>query len=131
MPGIPKGRLVPVLGGSALAMALLVGGGLWWTERQHFESTDNAFVAADTVSVSPQVSGYVAEVLVADNQRVIPGQVLVRLDPATFQARLDQAAANADSLQAAVRGVDDRSSSSRPWSPRRPPGSPAPRPRRR
>ncbi len=92
-----------------IAIALIAGGAFWWTNRQHYEATDNAFVEADTVLVSPQVSGYVAEVLVADNQRVIPGQVLVRLDPSTFQAKLDQAAANASSLIAAVRGVDDKS----------------------
>jgi membrane fusion protein (multidrug efflux system) len=109
MPSIPR-RFVPVIGGGVLALALLAGGAVWWIERQHFEATDNAFVEADTVLVSPQVSGYVTEVLVADNQRVIPGQVLVRLDPATFQAKLDQAAANASSLAAAVRGVDDRAS---------------------
>ncbi len=109
MPLITRQRLVPVLGGGALAIALIAGGAFWWTNRQHYEATDNAFVEADTVLVSPQVSGYVAEVLVADNQRVIPGQVLVRLDPSTFQAKLDQAAANASSLIAAVRGVDDKS----------------------
>ncbi|WP_164107654.1 biotin/lipoyl-binding protein, partial [Serratia marcescens] len=71
-----KRKLVPLIAGSAAAVVGLVAGGLWWADRQHYEKTDNAYVQADTVSVSPQISGYVAEVLVADNQRVQPGQVL-------------------------------------------------------
>ncbi len=39
----------------------------------------------------------------ADNQRVEAGQVLVaRIDPAPLQAKLDQAEANAQALEAAV-----------------------------
>ena len=100
-------KLVPLIVGGIAGVAILIGGVVWFIDKQHFEATDNAFVQADTVQVSPQVSGYVAEVLVIDNQRVEAGQVVARIDPATFQARLDQAIANAQALEAAVRGVDD------------------------
>eukprot|EP01030_Chromulinospumella_sphaerica_P028965 gene28965-29358_t len=90
------------------AVAVIVGGGLWWHGKQSFEGTDNAFVQADTVQVSPQVSGYVLEVLVADNQRVEAGQVIARIDPSTIQARYDQAVANVRALQADVAAVDDK-----------------------
>ena len=103
-----KRKLVPLIAGSAAAVVGLVAGGLWWADRQHYEKTDNAYVQADTVSVSPQISGYVAEVLVADNQRVQPGQVLVRIDPADAQSRYDQAVANLASQEAAVKSVDDK-----------------------
>jgi len=92
----------------ATALAILVGGAVWWQDKQSFEGTDNAFVQADTVQVSPQVSGYVLEVLVADNQRVEAGQVIARIDPSTIQSRLDQAIANQRALEADVRAVDDR-----------------------
>ncbi|MFY8142908.1 MAG: HlyD family secretion protein [Caulobacter sp.] len=105
-----KKKLVPLIAGGAALAAVLVGGTLWFLDKQHFESTDNAFVQADTVQVSPQVSGYVAEVLVADNQRVEPGQVLAKIDPSTFQARVDQAIANAAAADAAVRAIDDKNS---------------------
>ncbi|PHY12555.1 hemolysin secretion protein D [Caulobacter sp. B11] len=101
-------KLVPLIVGGIAGVAILIGGVVWFIDKQHFEATDNAFVQADTVQVSPQVSGYVAEVLVIDNQRVEAGQVVARIDPATFQARLDQAIANAQALEAAVRGVDDK-----------------------
>ncbi len=108
MAGLPKGRIVPLAAGGVAALAVAVGGGLWWMDRQKYETTDNAFVAADKVTIAPLVDGYVAEVLVDDNQSVVPGQVLVRIDPATIRARLAQAEANAQALEAAVAQVDDK-----------------------
>lgn len=78
-------------------------------QQQKYETTDNAFIAADKVAVAPQVDGDVAQVLVEDNQRVAAGQVVARLDAASLQAKLAQAIANAAALDAAVRGVDDKS----------------------
>ncbi|HWA62174.1 MAG TPA: HlyD family secretion protein [Caulobacteraceae bacterium] len=101
-------RFVPLAVGGVMVLAVAAGAAWWWTERQRFESTDNAFVEADIVQVSPQVAANVAEVLVTDNQHVAPGQVLVQLDPSTIQARLDQAAANVESQAAAVKAVDDK-----------------------
>jgi membrane fusion protein (multidrug efflux system) len=45
---------------------------------------------------------------VADNQRVEPGQVVARIDPSTFQAKLDQAIANAQALDAAISASTTR-----------------------
>lgn len=108
MPAIPRKKLVPIVVAAVAGTAILVGGALWWMNKQHYESTDNAFIQADTVQVSPQVSGYVVEVLVSDNEHVEAGQVLARIDPTTFQARLDQAIANANALEAAISAVDDK-----------------------
>jgi membrane fusion protein (multidrug efflux system) len=105
---MPKGRLVPLIVGGVVLIALVVGGGLWWSDQQKFERTDNAQVEADTAQVSPLIAGHVAQVLVADNQHVAPGQVLVQLDPADSQARLAQAEANLAALEASVRSVDDK-----------------------
>ncbi len=107
MAVLPK-KLVPLAVGGVVAVGLVVGGGVWWMNKQKFETTDNAFIQADKVSVAPQVDGYVAEVLVADNQHVQAGQVLVRLDTAPLKAALAQAEANAAALDAAVRAVDDK-----------------------
>jgi membrane fusion protein (multidrug efflux system) len=108
MASSDRKKLIPMLAGGVAVIAVATGGTLWFLDKQHYESTDNAFVQADTVQVSPQVSGYVAEVLVADNQRVEPGQVLAKIDPSTFQARVDQAIANASAADAAVRAIDDK-----------------------
>jgi membrane fusion protein (multidrug efflux system) len=108
MAAFVRRHLMPIVVGSVLTVALVIGGLVWWTNKQTYETTDNAFIQADNVSVAPLVEGYVAEVMVADNQRVTKGQVLARIDPATIQARLAQAEANAQALAAAVRGVDDQ-----------------------
>lgn len=108
MPSIQRKQLIPLAVASLAAIAIIIGGTVWWTGKQRYEATDNAFVQADTVLVMPQVSGYVVEVLVNDNEHVEAGQVLARIDPTTFQARLDQAIANANALDAAISAVDDK-----------------------
>ncbi len=75
-------------------------------------STDNAYVQADMVGVSTDVSGLVGEVDVHDNQQVTKGQILFKLDPQQFQLALDrtnaQLAGTGDdlrALQASYRNV--------------------------
>jgi len=65
----------------ALAGAADFGYGYLFTGR-YLESTDDAYVKTDSMIISPKVSGYIAEVLVADNQRVKAGQLLARTDVA-------------------------------------------------
>lgn len=101
-------KTIPLIAAGVAAVLIAVGGVVWWQGKQRWEITDNAYVQADTVVVSPQITGYVAEVLVQDNQRVAPGQELVRLDPAEAKAALAQAEASVAALEAAVHNVDDR-----------------------
>ena len=60
----------------------------------HHEQTDNAYVRGQTTVVSPQVSGYVAQVLVKDFETVKEGQVLVRIEDSIYKAKVAQARAN-------------------------------------
>ncbi|HEX4151956.1 MAG TPA: HlyD family secretion protein [Steroidobacteraceae bacterium] len=93
--------------------ALLVGaawGAHWWTVGRFIESTDDAYLQADSVTVAPKISGYVAEVYVADNQSVPAGAALVRLDARPYQASLTQLTATAAARQADIaRGQADLS----------------------
>jgi membrane fusion protein (multidrug efflux system) len=57
-------------------------------------TTDDAFIDAHMVQIAPQMGGRVARVPVGDNERVAAGQLLVALDPAEYQAKLDEAVAN-------------------------------------
>ncbi len=66
----------------------------WWLLGRFLESTDNAYVQADIVRVGSQLAAQVTEVLVADNQQVEAGAVLVRLDDRDFRVALAQARAN-------------------------------------
>ena len=72
-----------------LPVALMVGGYFYVTGGTVM-STDNAYVQADTVGLSTDVSGIVTQVLVHDNQKVAKGDVLFKLDPLQFQLALDR-----------------------------------------
>ncbi|WP_269501834.1 HlyD family secretion protein [Burkholderia sp. IMCC1007] len=82
-----------------VVIALAVFGWHWWTIGRFIEQTDDAYVRADVVTVSPRVAGYVASVAVDDNQPVRRGDVLVTLDERDYRAKLDDA-------QAAVAAAD-------------------------
>jgi membrane fusion protein (multidrug efflux system) len=77
--------------GAVAVIAALIYGVRWWTVGRFIESTDDAYLQADSVTIAPKVSGYVAEVYVTDNQAVTAGQPLVRLDRRQYQAVLEQA----------------------------------------
>jgi membrane fusion protein, multidrug efflux system len=76
-----------------LPLALIAGGYRYITGGQVM-STDDAYVQAETVGISTDVSGIVQGIDVANNQPVDAGQVLYRLDPRQFQIALDNAKAN-------------------------------------
>ena len=70
---------------AALALALTLGvagaadfGYGYLTTGRYLESTDDAYVKADSTIIAPKVSGYIAEVLVSDNQPVKTGQLLAQ-----------------------------------------------------
>jgi len=95
----------------ALAVALGVAGAAdfgygYLTTGRYLESTDDAYVKADSTIVSPRVSGYLAEVLVGDNQPVTAGQLLARIDDRDFKTALDQAHADVAAAEASVRNLD-------------------------
>jgi membrane fusion protein (multidrug efflux system) len=75
------GALVGVL---ALAGALSYGH-YWWVTGRHLVTTDDAYVAAKNATLSPKISGYVADVAVEDNARVNAGDVIVRIDDGDYR----------------------------------------------
>lgn len=79
---------------AVLALAAAGAAGMWWWSGRAVEHTDDAFIAGHVTSVSAQVAGRVVEVAVEDNQQVKAGDVLVRLDTATFQAKVNQSRAD-------------------------------------
>ena len=72
---------------------LLLGGAYYWFSSGGSVSTDNAAVKQDIVSVSPQVAGPVVEVKVRNGDHVKRGDLLFRIDPASFRVALEQAEA--------------------------------------
>ena len=84
----PRSNALPIALGAGLLLAL-VAVGFWWHSRNRV-STDDAEVDGHIAPVSAKISGSVLEVLVNDNQLVKAGDVLVRIDPRDFQAKVDQ-----------------------------------------
>ena len=66
------------------------------------ETTDNAYVRGYVTIVSPQLSGYVAEVAVKDYEAVKAGQVLVKIDDRIYAQKLEQAKGVLDTQKAAL-----------------------------
>jgi membrane fusion protein (multidrug efflux system) len=96
-------RLIMIAIGLLALIAAVVWGVRWWTVGRFIESTDDAYLQADSVTVAPKVSGYVTDVYVADNQAVQAGAPLVRLDTRQYQVALDQALATIDARAADIQ----------------------------
>ena len=83
-----------------LFIGILLGGALlalyaWGLPpfRRDVQTTDNAYVRGPTTTISPQLSGYVTEVLVQDFAAVKNGQPLVKIDDRIYRQRVEQARA--------------------------------------
>ncbi|MBI3382691.1 MAG: efflux RND transporter periplasmic adaptor subunit [Aquabacterium sp.] len=82
---------------TAIALAVLLGGGAYGAYyalvANHYEHTDNAYVQANVVQITPQVSGTVLAIHADDTDVVKAGQLLIKLDAVDAQVALDQAQA--------------------------------------
>jgi membrane fusion protein, multidrug efflux system len=97
-----------VLAGTALTIAAAGAawyGYDWWAQGRFIQTTDDAYVGGNVTPVAPHVSGFVAQVLVTDNQFVKAGQVLIRLDQRDYHAALDHAEAVVAARGAALDGL--------------------------
>jgi membrane fusion protein (multidrug efflux system) len=74
---------------AGLAITLTLGGAgygrYWWTTGRFIEMTDDAYAGGNITAISPHVAGFVAQILVGDNQHVRAGQLLIRLAAARQQ----------------------------------------------
>ena len=90
------------MGGALILVLVIVLSALWWWYEAGIETTDDAFLDAHVVYVSPQIAGQVTRVLVDNNQRVRAGQPLAQIDPSRFQLALQQALASRQQAQTAL-----------------------------
>ena len=104
-PAKPPSPRTPVL--LVIAAAALVAAGAygvhWWTTGRFIETTDDAYLKADSVTAAPKVGGYVTQVYVVANQAVKRGDPLVKLDARQYQAAADQSQATIDGRKADIR----------------------------
>jgi membrane fusion protein (multidrug efflux system) len=86
-------RPLLLLAGAAVLVIAIVGGLIFWLNARNYETTDDAFIDTHIVRVAPQISGRVTQVLVHDNQKVAPGDLMVTIDSADVETRVAQAGA--------------------------------------
>jgi len=95
---------------SVIALVFLLAtmgpGYLYWDYARHFETTDDAFIAARQFSVAPKVAGYVIAVPVTDNQHVEAGDVIARIDDRDYRIALEQADAQVGVAEANIQAID-------------------------
>jgi membrane fusion protein (multidrug efflux system) len=75
-------------------VAVAIAGAQYYVENAHFVTTGNAYVKAKMVSVSAEVSGRIARVLVAENRRVKAGETLFNIDSEPFRIAFQKAEAD-------------------------------------
>jgi membrane fusion protein, multidrug efflux system len=94
---------------ACVGLAVVAAGGWaglqYWTVWRFIVSTDDAYVQADSTTISPKVSGYIADLVVDDNQSVKAGQTLARIDDRDYRAALDEATASVAAAAAAVANL--------------------------
>ena len=101
-------RRHPLTAGAGLIALLVAGvaGYVYWDHTSHFESTDDAFIAARQFAIAPKIAGYVVEVPVTDNQHVNKGDVIARIDQRDYLTALAQAQAQLAGAEAGIHNVD-------------------------
>jgi membrane fusion protein, multidrug efflux system len=92
--------------GVGLGVALIAG--YLTIPRLYIQTTDDAYIQADVVSVVPKVAGYVTALHVDDNSRFRANELLVEIDPRDFEAAVKIADANLLSAQAAKANVEQQ-----------------------
>lgn len=93
-----------------LPLVALIGGVAFYLSGGRYATTDDAYVGAQKVLITPDISGKIDKVVVKEGQRVKAGDELFEIDPVPFrfalqqaQATLDQARTNYDNLRANIK----------------------------
>ncbi len=99
-----------IAAGVAIAILIVVFGLRWYSYARVHQSTDDARIDANTVSITSKISERVDKIVLDTDQRTRKGQLLVVLDSASERAALDQARANLElAMQNRVAGVEQGS----------------------
>jgi multidrug resistance efflux pump len=99
-------RLLLCAAGVPLACGLAWFAWYWMSTGRFIESTDDAYVGGDVTTLSAKVAGFIDAVVVADNQSVRAGDLLLKLDARDYRAQLARAEASVAAQRAALANTD-------------------------
>jgi membrane fusion protein (multidrug efflux system) len=103
---LSRKRLLVIAAAAALACCATWFGWYWWTTGRFIESTNDAYVSGDVTALSPKIAGFVATVVVVDNQFVKAGDLLVKIDDRDYRAQLARAEASVALQKATLENLD-------------------------
>jgi len=103
---ILRPRPFAFVGALILLFVALPAGYLYWDYASHFESTDDAFIAARQFTIAPKVPGYLTAIPVTDNEHVVAGQVIARIDDRDYRNALAEARAQVAAARANIENID-------------------------
>ena len=92
-------RLVRVLFLALGPLVVLTAGGFWYATSGRIVSTENAYVEAEHILVTPAVDGMVTKVFVRENQEVEQDQPLFQVDPMLYRLEWEKASAELDAIR--------------------------------
>ncbi len=108
MAGLRRYRRMLLL--IVLPLVALIGGLVFYLEGGRYVTTDDAYVGAQKVLITPDISGKIEKIVVREGQQVKQGDVLFEIDPIPFRlaeqqakATLDQARTTYDNLKANIQ----------------------------
>jgi membrane fusion protein (multidrug efflux system) len=97
-----------------LPLVAVIAGLTFYLNGGRYVTTDDAYVGAQKVLITPDISGKIEKVVVREGQRVNAGDVLFEIDPVPFRlavlqakATLDQAHTTYDNLKANIKIYND------------------------
>jgi membrane fusion protein (multidrug efflux system) len=111
-PSPARSRPATLRWAAIILVFLLAGTGIalfsyqWWTVGRFIETTDDAYVDGDVTVIAPKVPGFIAQLLVTDNQPVHAGDLLLKLDDRDYRAALAKAEAAVALQQAMLTNLD-------------------------
>jgi membrane fusion protein (multidrug efflux system) len=101
-----RGRTLRWLLLTAGPLLVLAVGGYIYLNSGRYAETDNAYVKADTVTVSTAVPGIIVKVAVEENQPVEAGDLLFVIDPESYELARDRAKAQLEAVRSFVEGIE-------------------------
>jgi len=104
--GMLRRHPLAFVGGLILLFVALPTGYVYWDYASHYESTDDAFIAARQFPIAPKVPGYLTAVPVTDNEHVVAGQVIARIDDRDYSNALAEAKAQVAAARANIENID-------------------------
>jgi membrane fusion protein (multidrug efflux system) len=93
-PAKKRSIIRPIILVALLGAAAWFGGQYgyaWWIDGRFLVTTDDAYIAADITTLAAKASGYITDVMVADNQAVKKGDVIARIDSGDYTLAVAQA----------------------------------------